>query len=163
MYAALAGFACDWTLDRLPFKFPTWSAALISLGLMFYGAYPRLGAVYHLLRDPMQSDDVKLTRLARDQWLLSKTMNEIAPRGSKVMTMDGALAYWLYDYRLDQGYPTRFDDLRSYDYFITAPWGGVVQTALGHDDQVSNLLNDSKYFIKLYDGGANWAIYQIRK
>ncbi|MBI5347754.1 MAG: glycosyltransferase family 39 protein [Chloroflexi bacterium] len=163
MYAALAGFACDWLLNRLPFKFPTWSAALISLALMFYGAYPRLGAVYHLLRDPLQNDDVKLTRLARDQWLLSKKMIELAPRGAKVMTMDGALAYWLYDYQLDQGYPTRFDDLRSYDYFITAPWGGVVQTALGHDDQVSNLLNDSKYFINLYDGGENWAIYQIKK
>ena len=163
MYAALAGFACDWTLDRLPYKFPTWSAALVSLALMFYGAYPRLGAVYHLLRDPMQSDDVKLTRLARDQWQLSKKMIDLAPRGAKVMTMDGALAYWLYDYQLDQGYPTRFDQLRSYDYFITAPWGGVVQTALGHDDQVSNLLNDSKYFIKLYNGGENWAIYQIKK
>ncbi len=163
MYAALAGFAGDWLLDRLPFKFPAWSVALVSLALMFYGAYPRLGAVYHLVRDPLQSDDVKLTRLARDQWLLAKRMNEIAPRGSKVMTMDGALAYWLANYQLDQSYPTRFDELRSYDYYITAPWGGGVQTALGHDDQVSNLLNDSRYFIKLYDGGSNWAIYQIKK
>lgn len=163
MYAALAGFACDWILDRLPFKFPSWSVALVSLALMFYGAYPRLGAVYHLLRDPLQNDDVKLTRLARDQWQLSKKMIELAPRGSKVMTMDGALAYWLYDYQLDQGYPTRFDDLRSYDYYVTAPWGGGVQTALGHDDQVSSLLNDSRYFIKLYDSGESWAIYQIKK
>ena len=163
MYAALAGFACDWLLDRLPFKFPSWSAAFVSLALMFYGAYPRMGAVYHLLRDPLQSDDVKLTRLARDQWLLSKKTNEIAPRGSKVMTMDGALAYWLADYQLDQGYPTRFDELRPYDYYITAPWGSGVQTALGHNDQVSNLLNDSRYFIKLYDGGQNWSIYEIVK
>jgi hypothetical protein len=163
MYAALAGYACDWLLDRLPFKFPSWSAALVSLALMFYGAYPRLGAVYHLLRDPLQSDDVKLTRLARDQWLLSKKMNEIAPRGSKVMTMDGALAYWLYDYQLDQGYPSRFDELRVYDYYITAPWGGVVHNALGRSDDLALLLNDARYFAKLYDGGENWAIYEIKK
>ena len=163
MYAALAGFACDWFLDRLPFKFPSWSVALVSLALMFYGAYPRLGAVYHLVRDPLQNDDVKLTRLARDQWLLSKKMNEIAPRGSKVMTMDGALAYWLYDYQLDQGYPTRFDELRVYDYYITAPWGGVVHNALGRSDDLALLLNDARYFAKLYDGGENWAIYKIKK
>ena len=77
--------------------------------------------------------------------------------------MDGALAYWLYDYQLAQGYPSRFDELRVYDYYITAPWGGVVHNALGRSDDLALLLNDARYFAKLYDGGENWAIYKIKK
>lgn len=165
MYAAMAGLAFERLLARLPLLTKTPSAATLALavGLVGLGIYPRLGAVYYLAADPAQSDDVKLTRRAGDQWLLAKHVTETIPAGAKLYVMDGALAYWLYDYELRVGYPTRLDELRGYDYFVAAPWGRDVLASLGQSSaEIDQALRDPSLFTELYRSSANGQVlYRI--
>ncbi len=179
MYAAVAGLAIDRFLFLIPLvkrlliaRYPAaadfvtdrfsfiihrssfivgYTAVALAAVLVGYGIYPRLGAAYHLVTDPLQSDDVKLTRLAGDRWLTAKYVRENVALGVRLFVMDGALAYWLHDYELQVGYPTRLDDLQGYDYYVTAPWGDKVLSALGNSAEALNRsLNDPGLFTKLY-------------
>ncbi|MBM4423117.1 MAG: hypothetical protein FJ030_06940 [Chloroflexi bacterium] len=153
MYAAVAGFAVDGAADRIPMLARTPAAATVIVAAALIGSAirPRLGAVYYLLTDPLRSDDVKLTRLAKDSWLTAKYVREKIPPGEKLYVMDGSLAYWLYDYELTAGYPTRLNDLRGYDYYIVAPWGESVLSALGASaDEINQSLDDPTLFVELY-------------
>jgi hypothetical protein len=158
MYAALAGFAVDWLATRVTVlrRVPAWAAVAVSAALVIGGVSSRVGAVYYLVTDPLQSDDVKLTRRATDSWLLAKYVRENAAPGSKLYVMDGSLAYWLYDYELRVGYPTALDELRGYDYYVVAPWGESVLSALGQSAQeIDPALSNPVLFTELYRSSEN--------
>jgi hypothetical protein len=165
MYAAAAGFAVDWVLKRLPTasRIPQTAAVLVAAGLVGLALYPRMGALYHLVTDPSQTDDVKLTRLAKDAWLMAKYVRDNVPPGSRLYVMDGALAYWLYDYELQVGYPTQADQLRDYDYYVAAPWGAGVLADLGQSaEELNRALSDPALFTRRYSSGENGqTLYEI--
>lgn len=165
MYAPAAGLAVDWLLTRIPAasRIPRLAAPAVAAVLIGFAIYPRMGAIYHLVTDPLQTDDVKLTRLAKDQWLVSKYIRDHLPPGSQLYVMDGALAYWLYDYDLQVGYPTQLDQLREYDYYVVAPWGASVLAALGQSaDGLNQALSDPALFTQRYSSGENGqTIYEI--
>jgi len=160
MYLAVAGFAADWALGRLPVitRLPAFAAVIFAVLLVSTSLYPRLGAVYYLVTDPMQSDDVKLTRRATDHWLVVKQLREIALPGAKVFAVDGALAYWLYDYDLRIGFAVKAEELRDYDYYVDAQWRNKVFRALGNStNDFNHSLDDPALFTKLYTSGSSEA------
>jgi Dolichyl-phosphate-mannose-protein mannosyltransferase len=153
MYVLLAGLAFEWLFSRLPIvsRVPWWATAAVCTALVGYSFIPRMGAVYYLVSDPQQTDDTKLMRRAPDTWPMAKYIRENLPAGSTIYSMDGSLAYWLGDYTLDVGFPTRRDDLRGYDYYIVASWGSGVLSAIGaNGDALMADLQDPALFTKLY-------------
>src|SRR6185503_5366184 len=166
MYAALAGFAVDWALNRLPItsRVPRQAAVVAAAALVAFAIYPRMGALYHLVTEPGQTDEVKLTRLAKDQWLMASYVRHNVSPGARLYVMDGALAYWLYDYELQVGYPTRLEDLRKSDYYVTAPWGAEVLGKLGQSaDALNDSLADPTLFTQRFRSSENGQIlYEIQ-
>lgn len=165
LYAVIAGHAVDWIAVRLPHlrRVPQWLTLVIAVGLVGYGAFGRMGAVYHLLREPLQSDDAKLARLSPELWDLANEIRRVAPTGSRLYVMDGALAYWLSsDYELQQGYPVRLDDLQGYDFLVTSPVGGAVYAYWGEsNNEVVQALGDPVLLREIYHPSGGAAIYQI--
>lgn len=165
MYAAVAGFVFDWivasafarlrVLQGSRFKLALAALAVLASTVLVGNSIRwRLGAVYYLATDPMRSDDVKLTRLARDSWLVSKYVRENYAPGARLYVMDGSLAYWLYDYDLTVGYPTRLNDLRGYDAYVTAAWGDDVLAALGQSAaEINQSLADPAMFAEVFNSG----------
>lgn len=165
MYAVVAGYAVDWMAGRIPAatQAPHWLIIAAAAGLVLFGASGRLGAVYHLLVEPLQNDDAKLARLSPELWPLAQHIRaEIAP-GSRLLVMDGALAYWLYgDYELRQGYPTSLDELREYDYLVTAPFGDSVYQFFGEsENEVLRALGDPAVLREIYQHPDGAAIYKV--
>ncbi|HLB49080.1 MAG TPA: glycosyltransferase family 39 protein [Anaerolineales bacterium] len=170
MYAAVAGFVFDWSVTRFgALQSPRFKLAMAAAGMIVSAALVgntirwRLGAVYYLVTDPARTDDAKLTRLARDSWLVSKYVRETIPPGAKLYVMDSSLAYWLYNYELQVGYPSRLDDLRGYDYYVVARWGDDVLSALGSSaEEINQSLDDPALFTKLFSSGeAGQTIYAV--
>ncbi len=175
MYAAVAGFVFDriilsafarvGVLQSSRFKLAlAVIAVLASAALVGNSIRWRMGAVYFLVTDPTRSDDTKLTRLAKDSWLTSKYVRENFAPSARLYVMDGSLAYWLYDYELTVGYPTRLNDLRGYDAYITAIWGDDVLAALGQSAvEINQSLDDPAMFTQLFNTGhKGYSIYAVK-
>ncbi len=170
MYVALAGFAVDWlwrqSEQRLPAikRIPVWTVLPLAAALLYFGAENRLGAVYYLITDPLQSDSAKLTRLSSEAWPTAEYIRSNLPPGTSIYAMDGALAYWLYDYDFQQGYPSTLATLEDYDYFIVASWSDWVYTGLNNpDNEVVQALDDNTRFTEVYRSkpGGGTVIYRV--
>ena len=121
-----------------------------------------MGAVYHLVIHPFQTDDAKLTRLVPEEWTLVKHIRETIEPGSHILVMDGTLAYWLHEYQLHQGYPTYLNDLQGYDYFVTSAAGGDVYRFYGtNKNEVMQNLGEQEILPEVYRHNESIAVYQI--
>ena len=166
MYAALAGHGSDWIIQRMTItsRLSRWAIVVLASGLVFLGSYKRMGAVYHLIMHPFQTDDVKLTRLNPEAWTLVKHIKATIEPGSRLYVMDGTLAYWLHEYELSQGYPTYLDDLHGYDYFVTAQAGSSVYHFHGTtENEVQHSLGKSGVLPEVYRYNEGISIYQVSK
>jgi 4-amino-4-deoxy-L-arabinose transferase-like glycosyltransferase len=164
MYATLAGCGADWMIQKLPIvsRMSRWAIIMLVSILVFLGSYKRMGAVYHLVIHPFQTDDAKLTRLVPEEWTLVKHIRETIEPGSHILVMDGTLAYWLHEYQLHQGYPTYLNDLQGYDYFVTSAAGGDVYRFYGtNKNEVMQNLGEQEILPEVYRHNESIAVYQI--
>lgn len=164
MFAALGGYSIDWLLQRMPVlaRMPQPAVLGLAAGLLALGAYGRLGAVYHLALHPLQSDSDKLARLSPGLWPLAQRMRATLPAGSRLYTMEGALAYWLPEYPYQYGFPVALADLRGFDYLVVTPIGKSVYAFGGTlDNEVLRALGDPALLplqFEQVDGAAVYAV-----
>ena len=164
MFAALGGYSIDWLLQRMPVlaRMPQPAVLGLAAGLLALGAYGRLGAVYHLALHPLQSDADKLARLSPGLWPLAQRMRATLPAGSRLYTMEGALAYWLPEYPYQYGFPVALADLRGFDYLVVTPIGKSVYAFGGTlDNEVLRALGDPALLplqFEQVDGAAVYAV-----
>jgi 4-amino-4-deoxy-L-arabinose transferase-like glycosyltransferase len=153
MYAVVAGFAVEWLLSRIPalIRTPAWAVTLLAAAIVFGGVYQRLGAVYYLATDPMQSDSAKLSRLARGNWQVTRYVHENIPPGTKIHVMDPALQYWLDGYQLSLGFPARAEQFRNNKYVIVMPDAKRTYERMGQSwEVVSEALKNPTNFTEVY-------------
>jgi len=163
-YAAVAGLAVAWGLSKFPalMRLPRWPVIAGAAALILFGSFGRMGAVYHLVRNPFQSDDTKLNRLSPELWQLTSYIRENISLGAHLFVMDGALAYWLSDYSLEQGFPTELSQLAHADYFVSAPFGDSVYAFWGQsENEVGQALDDPDILPAVYEHSGGAAIYQV--
>ncbi|MBI3244047.1 MAG: glycosyltransferase family 39 protein [Chloroflexi bacterium] len=153
MYAAIAGFAVEWILNRISVlaRAPAWAAAILVAAITLGGVYQRLGAVYYLVTDPMQSDDAKLSRLARGNWQIARYVRENIPPGAKIHVMDPALQYWLDGYQLSLGLPAQPEQFREDEYVVVMPAAEHIYQRMGQSwEIVREALKDPANFTEVY-------------
>lgn len=151
LYLAPAALALDWLLAQLAAHWANrppalkWVIPVLTAVFIFIGVFNRLGAVYYLLTDPLQTNDAKLTRLARESWQVTRFIYDHYPPGTPVYATDGNLTYWLADYAFQQGYPTTLAALGPARVFIyntrVAP---VVYAGTGQADNEIEALTASR-------------------
>ncbi len=163
-YAAVAGLAVAWGISKFPalMRLPRWLVITGAAALILFGSFGRMGAVYHLVRDPFQSDDTKLNRLSPELWQLTSYIRENISPGARLFVMDGALAYWLSDYSLEQGFPTELSQLAQADYFVSAPFGDSVYAFWGQsENEVGQALDDPDILPAVYEHSGGAVVYQV--
>ncbi len=164
LYAVIAGHCIDWLLGRVPAlaRTPKWVVLAAAGGMVLTGMSSRLGAVYHLAAQPLQSDDAKLSRLSGESWSLAKHIRATIEKGASIYAMDGALAYWLHEYDFRQGYPFMLADLKDIDYFVTAANGeSVYRFYDAHDNEVLRALGDAETLPEIYRHNESVSIYHV--
>ena len=164
LYAVIAGHGIDWLLGRLPglVNTPKWVILAAASGMVLTGTSGRLGAIYHLVTNPLQSDDTKLSRLSGESWSLAKYIHTTIETGASIYAMDGALAYWLHEYDFRQGYPFELADLKDTDYFITAASGeSVYRFYNAQDNEVLGALGDEETLPEVYRHNESVSIYHV--
>jgi hypothetical protein len=174
-YAVLAGRLVEWGLARLEGwggergasvrRIGTLGLAGACLAVTALGVWPRLGAVYHLAREPLATPhDIRL-RLRPDQTLTVDYLRDhLSPSSDGVLLMDGSYTYFLTDYRTDTFYPVTLADVREWDYVVVPDWAAGLYVSLGHDqDEFWQSLGDTTHFRPVYQapvaGGST--VYQI--
>ena len=164
LYAVLAGHAVDWLLSRVPalVRVPNWAVLVAAGGMVLTGTSSRMGAVYHLIIHPLQSDDAKLSRLSGESWSLAKHIRATIEPGASIYAMDGALAYWLHEYDFRQGYPMVLADLKDIDYVITADSGESVYDFYdAGNNEVLRALGDVEILPEFYRHNETVAVYHV--
>lgn len=164
MFAAIGGYGVDWLLQRLPAlaRLPQPAVLGLAAGLLALGAYGRLGAVYHLALHPLQSDADKLARLSPGLWPLAQRMRATLPAGSRLYTMEGALAYWLPEYPYQYGFPVALADLRGFDYLVVSPIGESVYAFGGTlNNEVLSALGDPALLPLQFEQADGSAVYAV--
>ena len=142
-----------------------WAGAGLCLAVAVYGAWPRLGAVYHLAREPLATEhDIRL-RLRPDQTLtVDYLRSALAPASDSVLLMDGSYEYFLTDYKTAVFYPVTLAEAQGWDYVVVPGWAEGIYRSLGHDQSEFWLnLNNASLFRAVYrspvDGGST--VYQV--
>lgn len=124
LYLAPAALALDWLLAQFEARWATrppalkWAVPVLAALFIFFGVFNRLGAVYYLVTDPLQTTETKLTRLAGESWQVTRYVYDHYPPGTPVYATDGNLTYWLADYAFQQGYPATLAALGPARVFI---------------------------------------------
>jgi hypothetical protein len=130
--------------------------------MVLTGTSSRMGAVYHLIIHPLQSDDAKLSRLSGESWSLAKHIRATIEPGASIYAMDGALAYWLHEYDFRQGYPMVLADLKDIDYVITADSGESVYDFYdAGNNEVLRALGDVEILPEFYRHNETVAVYHV--
>jgi hypothetical protein len=171
-YAVLAGRGVDWAAGKARLEAAVsarrWAAPAVGglcLAVALLGAWPRLGAVYHLALEPLASEhDIRL-RLRPDQTLtVDYLRSHLAPATDAILLMDGSYEYFLTDYETSVFYPVTLAETQRWDYVVVPRWAAGLYASLGHDQSEFWLgLSDPALFREVYrapvDGGST--IYQI--
>jgi hypothetical protein len=118
--------------------------------------------VYHLALHPLQSDADKLARLSPGLWPLAQRMRATLPAGSRLYTMEGALAYWLPEYPYQYGFPVALGDLRGFDYLVVSPIGESVYAFGGTlNNEVLSALGDPALLPLQFAQADGSAVYAV--
>jgi hypothetical protein len=112
----------------------TVSMAALCGAVTLAGVWPRLGAVYHLAREPLASEHSIRLRLRPDQ---TRTVDflraNLAPERDSILLMDGSLEYFLTGYRTAVFYPVSLAEARAWDYLVLPGYAPRIYRSLGHD------------------------------
>jgi hypothetical protein len=139
-------------------------AALCS-AVALAGAWPRLGAVYHLARDPLAGEhDIRL-RLRPDQTLIVDYLRaNLSAQADSILLMDGSLEYFLTAYETAVFYPVTLAEARAWDYLVLPGWASGIYRSLGHDQSEFWLaLDDPAAFREVYrsPAAAGSVVYEV--
>jgi len=129
------------------------------------GVWPRLGAPYHLAREPLASEHDILLRLRSDQTrVVDYLRSQLVPGSASILTMDGSYEYFLTDYRTGVFYPVTLAETRRWDYLVVPGWAPRIYASLGHQEsEFWQSIDDPDRFREVYrapgDGGTT--VYEI--
>jgi hypothetical protein len=139
--------------------------ATACVGIALIGVWPRLGAVYHLVREPLASEhDVRL-RLRPDQTQTVDYLRaSLSPGADSILLLDGSYEYFLTDYKTAVFYPVTLAEAREWDYLVLPGWAPGLYKSLGHDHSEFWLATgDPAEFQEIYrapvDGGS--IVYKV--
>lgn len=152
------GWLSDWLTGHvhIPKILGQFGGAILLTGLLLWGAQDRLGGVYRAVTQPFASEEDRIQRVRRDVFALAEYIrNNIDPDDSRIMVMDGALAYYLRDYDVTVSYPLRIADLEGYDYLVhSSSIYAVYSDRLGWDtSEFYAHVWDESIFEPVYESG----------
>ncbi len=150
--------ALDHIGQRMPLPRPVWQAVggTLLAGVLIWSSSDRLGGLYWAVTRPFATEEERERRVRGELYDLAHYLHDnVDPSTSRLIIMDGRLAYYLLDYDVTVSYPLSLAELRGYDYLVhSSSVFSVYNGRLGwNQSEFYQHIWDSRIFEPVYESG----------